>query len=53
MTERVWTSLKIATLLNRSVDTVRSWRCDKREIPDHALQVLEGLANRERRAVGV
>ena len=53
MRDRLWSAMKVAVLLNRKPSTVRQWACDQREIPEHALEVLENLAAKERRAVGV
>jgi DNA-binding transcriptional regulator YiaG len=53
MRDRGWGPVKVATLLDREVDTVRKWTCDDRQITDHALRLLQILADREREAVGV
>lgn len=38
---------KVGELLNRSQQTVRIWRCkdDKRQIPEHALELLKAKAS--------
>lgn len=53
MHDRIWGAKKVAALLNRQVGSVHKWLANQREIPEHALAVLETLAAKERQAVGV